>query len=211
MHPNSVFHTQSDAANLAFARDRAFGILAVNSTDGPLMSHVPFLLDEDGQTVWLHLVRSNAIVRALQEPQPVRIAVSGPDSYVSPDWYGVPDQVPTWNYVAVHLTGMLELRPQEELRTLLDRQTKLFEDRLLPKTPWKTSKMGEGVMERMMRMIVPCRMSVTGVDGTWKLNQIKPGAVRHRAAEHVAAYGQGAELAVLSALMLGVDGQGGSL
>ena len=211
MHPNPVFHTQTDAANLAFPRDRAFGILAVNGAEGPLLSHVPFLLDGNGQTLWLHLVRSNPIVRALQEPQKARIAASGPDSYVSPDWYGVPDQVPTWNYVAVHLTGVLELRPQEELHALLDRQSKLFEDRLLPKTPWKTSKMSPDVMERMLRIIVPCKMQVTGVDGTWKLNQNKPDAVRHRAADHVAAYGQGTELAVLSALMLGVDGQGGSL
>jgi transcriptional regulator len=207
MHPNPVFHTHDAAANLAFARDRAFGMLAVNGAEGPLLAHVPFLLDADGKTVWLHLVRSNPIARALQAPLPARIAVSGPDSYISPDWYEVPDQVPTWNYVAVHLVGLLELRPAEELHAILDRQTKLFEDRLLPKKPWKTSKMTEGVMEKMMRMIVPCRMQVTGVDGTWKLNQNKTDAVRERAAAQVAAYGQGSELGVLSALMLGAGGQ----
>ena len=60
--------------------------------------------------------------------------MSGPDSYISPDWYEVPDQVPTWNYVAVHLTGTLELRPQEELLDLLDRQSALFEARVRPET-----------------------------------------------------------------------------
>lgn len=208
MHPNPVFHTQDAARNLAYARERAFGVLAVNGADGPLVSHIPFLLDADGKTVWLHLLRSNPIVRGLDAPQAARIAVSGPDSYISPDWYGVVDQVPTWNYVAVHLTGQLELRPQRELHALLDRQSALFEDRLLPKPPWKTQKMSEGVMERMMRAIVPCRMSVTGVDGTWKLNQNKPDAVRHSAADHVEAYGQGTDLRVLAALMRAVDGQG---
>jgi transcriptional regulator len=209
MHPNPVFHTHDAASNIAFARERAFGVLAVNGPDGPLVSHVPFLLAQDGKTLWLHLVRSNPIARALQSPLPVRIAVSGPDSYVSPDWYGVDDQVPTWNYVAVHLTGVLELRPQEELRDTLDRQTKHFEDRLLPKKPWKTDKMSDGVMEKMMRMIVPCRMRVDAVNGTWKLNQNKTDAVRHRAADHVAAYGQGSELSLLSGLMHGADGQSG--
>lgn len=208
MHPNQVFHTQDAAHNLAYARERAFGVLAVSSEAGPLLSHIPFLLDEDGQTLWLHLLRSNPIVRELKSSQAAKIAVYGPDSYISPDWYGVVDQVPTWNYVAVHLTGMLELRPQDELHGILDRQTALFEERLRPKTPWKTSKMSEGVMKRMMRAIVPCRMQVTGVDGTWKLNQNKPDDVRHSAADHVDAYGQGMEIKALAALMRGVDGQG---
>ncbi|MFK7743883.1 MAG: FMN-binding negative transcriptional regulator [Roseobacter sp.] len=207
MHPNPVFHTQEAQHNLAYARARAFGILAVNGVEGPHLAHVPFLLDDDGKTAWLHLVRSNPIVRALKEPQTAKIAVSGPDSYISPDWYGVADQVPTWNYVAVHLTGQLELRPSEELHALLDRQSALFEDRLLPKTPWKTGKMSDGVMERMMRAIVPCRMEINGVDGTWKLNQNKADEVRLRAADHVEAYGQGVDIAVLSALMRAADGQ----
>ncbi|MEM9578426.1 MAG: FMN-binding negative transcriptional regulator [Pseudomonadota bacterium] len=208
MHPNPVFHTQTAAHNLAYARDRAFGVLAVNGCDGPLLAHVPFLLDEEGQTLWLHLVRSNPIARSLSEDRAATIAVSGPDSYVSPDWYGVPDQVPTWNYVAVHISGTLEKRPQEELRALLDRQSARFENRLLPKTPWTREKMSPGVMERMMRAIVPCRMKITGVDGTWKLNQNKPDAVRHQAADHVEAYGQGVDLGILAALMRGADGQG---
>ena len=208
MHPNPVFHTQAAAHNLAYARDRAFGLLAVNGTSGPLLSHIPFLLDDDGQTLWLHLVRSNPIVRQITEPRAATIAVSGPDSYVSPDWYGVPDQVPTWNYVAVHLSGTLEMRTQEELHGILDRQSALFENRLRPKTPWKTEKMSEGVMERMMRAIVPFRMQITAVDGTWKLNQNKADDVRLSAAEHVEAYGQGTDLKVLAALMRAADGQG---
>lgn len=207
MHPNPVFHTQTDEHNLAFMRDRAFGILAVNGPEGPLMSHIPFLLDDDGARVWLHLVRSNPIVRALKTPQSARIAVVGPDSYVSPDWYEVADQVPTWNYIAVHVTGLLELRPQEELHGILDRQSAFFENRLAPKTPWTSGKMAEGVMARMMRAIVPCSMRVTAVDGTWKLNQNKPDAVRHNAADAVEAFGIGTDVGVLAAMMRGVDGQ----
>jgi transcriptional regulator len=207
MHPNPVFHTHEDEQNLAFARARAFGVLAVNGPDGPLLSHIPFLLDDDGAMIWLHLVRSNPIVRALTEPLACTIAVSGPDSYISPDWYGVPDQVPTWNYVAVHVSGRLERLPQEELRGILDRESAFFEDRLRPKTPWTSGKMTEGVMEKMMRAIVPCRMIVTGVDGTWKLNQNKPDEVRLRAADQVEASGIGAGLHELAAQMRDPDGQ----
>lgn len=207
MHPNPVFHTAQAQENLAFARERAFGVLAVQGDGAPMLSHVPFLLNDEGDRADLHLVRSNPIVRALKTPLEARIAVSGPDGYVSPDWYEVPDQVPTWNYVAVHLTGVLELRPEAELRALLDRQSALFEDRLLPKTPWTADKMDTETLARMMRTIVPCRLTVTGVDGTWKLNQNKSPAVRLRAADYMDAYGMGAETRRLAALMRGADGQ----
>jgi transcriptional regulator len=203
MHPNPIYHDADADRNLAFARDRAFGVLAISGEDGPWMAHVPFLLSEDGNMAELHLVRSNPIARALKVPTPCKIAISGPDSYISPDWYGVSDQVPTWNYVAVHLSGVLELQPQEHMRDLLDRQSAFYEQRLLPKTPWAASKMTPEVLEKMMRQIVPCRMEVTDVDGTWKLSQNKPDEVRLRAAKGVAGHGFGTDPRALATLMLG--------
>ncbi len=208
MHPNPIFHDQDAVTNINFARSRSFGILAVNGDAGPVMAHVPFLIDENAEWLHLHLVRSNPIARALKEPLRARIAVSGADSYVSPDWYEIADQVPTWNYVAVHLTGTLELRPQAEIRDLLDRQSKHFEDQLEPKPPWKTDKMTPEVLDKMMRQIVPCRMKIEGIDGTWKLGQNKPDDVRLRAADHMNAFGIGMETHILAALMRGAGGQG---
>jgi len=67
-------------------------------------------------------------------------AISGPDGYVSPDWYEVPDQVPTWNYVAVHLRGTLERLPQDQMHAMLDMQSAHFEDQLAPKPPFNQNK-----------------------------------------------------------------------
>jgi transcriptional regulator len=200
MHPNPAFRHVTADRNLALARDRAFGILAVNGPDGPRLSHVPFLIAPDGQSLDLHLVRSNPILQLL--PAPAVIAVSGPDGYVSPDWYGMPDQVPTWNYVAVHLRGSLTVLPADAMRDMLDRQSAGFEDRLLPKVPWRTAKMTPEVRDRMMRAILPCRMAITAVDGTWKLGQNKPEAVRIRAAGAIAEAGLDHGAAALAALML---------
>ncbi|MEL7014265.1 MAG: FMN-binding negative transcriptional regulator [Pseudomonadota bacterium] len=201
MHPNRAFRKSSDTRNIRFAREQGFGVLCVTTGDVPLVSHVPFLLSEDGGQVELHLVKSNPIARSLSAPLRARLAVQGPHSYVSPDWYDVADQVPTWNYVAVHLQGTLELRPQEEMYDLLDRQSELFEAKLAPKRPWIAGKMTEGVMEAMTRQIVPCRMKVDKIDGTWKLNQNKPDDVRLRAADAVEEHGLGAGTDILAALM----------
>lgn len=202
MHPNPAFRTEETQRNIDFARERAFGTLAINGDDGPVTCHIPFLLEQDGHEAELHLVRSNPIAR-IDAPTKAVVTVMGPDSYISPDWYEVPDQVPTWNYVAVRLRGVLHPMPQDDLHPMLDRLSAHFETLLLPKTPWTTDKMGEGVMEKMMRMILPFRFEVTGIEGTWKLNQNKPDDVRERAAKQVAAYGQGLEIQTLAALMLG--------
>ena len=205
MHPNPVFHDVNVAKNISFARSRAFGVLALNGDDGPLISHIPFLLRDDAATADLHLVRSNPIARMGEGSHAAKILVSGPDSYVSPDWYGVQDQVPTWNYIAVHLTGTLERLPQDAMHDMLDQQSAAYEAQLLPKTPWTTAKMTSEVLEKMMRMIVPFQFTVTGVDGTWKLGQNKPELARVSAAEHMAEHGIGSEVEIIAAMMRNLD------
>jgi transcriptional regulator len=181
MHPNPAFRQTPTADSLAFARARGFGLLMLNGETGPLVAHVPFLLDADGQSAELHLSRGNPICRAAL-PGPAVIAVSGPDAYVSPDWYGpqdqVPDQVPTWNYVAVHLRGVLEPLPPQALRPHIDALSAEHEVRIAGKRPWTSAKMTEGAIERMMRMILPFRLRIDSVEGTWKLNQNKDAALR---------------------------------
>ena len=186
MHPNPAFRQDPRDKNLAFARARGFGILTLNGAEGPLAAHIPFLLNKDASFAELHLARSNPIARATL-PAPALIAVSGPDAYISPDWYGphseVPDQVPTWNYVAVHLRGTLEPLPDDALHPHVDALSAAHEARIAGKRPWTSAKMSEGALPRMLRMILPFRFRVASVEGTWKLNQNKPPEVRARAAE----------------------------
>lgn len=208
MHPNPVFRQEGPERNLGFARDRGFGVLSVNGDPAPMISHVPFALAEDGRSAEIHLVRSNPISRAVTGPTPAVIAVTGPDGYISPDWYGDPGQVPTWNYVAVHLRGHLHPLPDEALRASLETLTELFETRLLPKPPWTLDKTPKDVQARLMRMIRPFRFEVAHVDGTWKLAQNKAPQARLSAASHLSGAQIGQETALLAALMMGVgDGE----
>jgi transcriptional regulator len=185
MHTNPAFRTASTADNMEFARQRGFGILMLNGDDGPLASHIPFVLSGDGSFADLHLTRSNPIARSAL-PGPAVLAVSGPDAYISPDWYGLEDQVPTWNYVAVHLRGTLSALDAEVMKDHVDALSAVHETRLMPKKPWQSDKMGTGVMDRMMRMILPFRLAITSVEGTWKLNQNKPDEARANAAARLA-------------------------
>ena len=62
--------------------------------------------------------------------------------------------------------------------------------------------MPQDLIDRMMRQIVPARLTVTAIDGTWKLNQNKPDMVRERAARFVAGSQIGSDMGLLAALML---------
>ncbi|WP_136441804.1 FMN-binding negative transcriptional regulator [Pacificoceanicola onchidii] len=204
MHPNPTFRQTETQNALTFARARAFGTLAVNSDPVPLTAHIPFLLTEDGQAADLHLVRSNPIRKALG---PAVLTVTGPDAYISPDWYGADDQVPTWNYVAVRLTGTLEALPAEHLPDLLARQSAFFEDRLAPKPPWTMDKLTGETEARFMRMILPFRFHITDVQSTFKLGQNKPAEVRKAAAEQLTT-GFGSDLTALSDMMRNAEETG---
>ncbi len=186
MHPNPAFRQTPQDRNLDFARSRGFGALAVNGPMGPIMAHIPFILSSDGTYADFHLARSNAVI---QNTGPAVLAVTGPDAYISPDWYGIADQVPTWNYVAVHLRGTIHPLPEDTLQPHLDAISDMFEARLAPKPIWRSTKMAEGVMPRMMRMILPYRLQITTVDGTWKLGQNKSEPARLGAAAGLDALG----------------------
>ena len=132
MHPNPAFRKTDTARNLDFAYTRGFGVLCVNGTDGPVLAHVPFVMAADRSFVDLHLARSNNIIAAGM-PASAVLAVSGGDHYVSPDWYGLADQVPTWNYIAVHLRGTLAPLPPEALEPHLNELSAMQEATLAPK------------------------------------------------------------------------------
>jgi transcriptional regulator len=201
MHPNPAFRGVSSDESLAFARHRGFGTLCINAEQGPLLAHVPFLIVEDGGLIALiHLARSNAIARSAL-PSAAVLAVTGPDSYISPDWYGAADQVPTWNYVAVHLRGWLEPLAGDCLRPMVDDLSAAYEARLLPKKPWTSDKMSSDAMERMMRMILPFRLVIETVDGTWKLGQNKTDAQRSGAVDGLRSWPETSARSQLAALM----------
>jgi transcriptional regulator len=107
---------------------------------------------------------------------------TGPDAYVSPDWYESADQVPTWNYLSVEAEGSVAPLDEAELIALLDDLSTQEEARLLPKTPWSRDKMSDGRFEAMLRGIAGGRLFVERLEGTFKLSQNKSDADRRGAA-----------------------------
>jgi transcriptional regulator len=201
MHPNPAFRQESETRALDFARARGFGVFTAAGPEAVLAAHVPFVMED--RVLAAHLVRSNPLARHLRDgAKPALMIVSGPDAYISPDWYGEPDRVPTWNYVAVHLRGTLRLIAGERLRAHLDRLAANFEERLLPKKPWKADKMTPDLLANMMRQIVPAELTIEHVESTFKFGQNRGTSQILNAAAGLAAGGTpGSETLALAALM----------
>jgi transcriptional regulator len=170
---------QDRAASLACADARGFGTICAYDGTKPVASALPFYLSyaADGTPqAAFHLARHNPLAKLADGTSCWLLAVNGPDAYVSPDWYVSPDQVPTWLYQAVHLSGPVRLLSDEELSVQIDTLSAKFESWLLPKKPWTSGKMTVARLDAMKKAIVGLVMTVEEVEGSFKLNQHKSEA-----------------------------------
>jgi transcriptional regulator len=164
------------AASLAFAQARGFGTVCGWDGSKPIASSLPFCLtfaDDGTPQLAFHMARHNPLVNLADGTSSWLMAVTGADAYVSADWYVSPDQVPTWLYQAVHLTGTVRKLSDHELGPHLDMLSAKFEDWLAPKPPWTSSKMTAGRLAAMKQAIVGMVMTVEQIEGSFKLNQHK--------------------------------------
>jgi transcriptional regulator len=167
------------ASCLSFAEARGFGTVCAFDGNWPVASLLPFYLSyrSDGTPVAaFHLARHNPLVGLADGASSWLLAIAGADTYVSPDWYVSPDQVPTWLYQAVHLTGPVRKLSDADLSTQVDTLSAKFETWLAPKRPWTSAKMTAGRLEAMKKAIVGLSMTVEEVEGSFKLNQHKSEA-----------------------------------
>jgi transcriptional regulator len=180
MHPASAFHVEDEAVLLAHLAAHPFVTLAAAPGGRLAVAHAPVVVRrlEHSLALDFHLARGNALAPALHDGFRA-IAVSlAADAYISPDWYGSPDQVPTWNYVTVEAEGPVAALDETGLVALLDDLSAQEEARLLPKLPWTRGKMSPGRFEAMTRAIVGARLTIERLEGVTKLGQNKGVAER---------------------------------
>jgi transcriptional regulator len=186
MHPNSKFRWIDEPAMLDFIAEVGFGQVFVASDDGPAVCQVPLLVAAGA--LRFHVARRNACASVLDGATALASVVAL-DGYVSPDWYGTPNEVPTWNYVAAEAIGPVRRLPRAELIDLLDRLSAIQESRLAPKTPWTRAKLEPALLEGLVKSIVGFELRVNELRGTRKLSQNKPVEAIARAASTIAERG----------------------
>jgi transcriptional regulator len=176
VHPAFKVHR---AVALAFAAARGFGHVIACEGGRPVAALLPFQVTEaDGRLprVQFHVARPNSLAQLAAKGGPWLIAVAGDDAYVSPHWYASPEQVPTWLYETVQLSGPVHLVPTDYTCDHLDRLVAQFESALAPKPPWAADEVSSQRRAMLMKSIVAIEMTVETVEASFKLNQHKPDA-----------------------------------
>jgi transcriptional regulator len=159
---------------LAFAAERGFGVIVAADERGPRASHVPFVIlrRDDRVIVQIHLTAKNPLVSLADGSRRFLLIISGDDAYVSNDWYASRDNVSTWLYQAVHLSGVAHLRERDDNRAHGDTLLAVSEARL-PKQPWDLTQMEPTKRETMLASIRVIDFVVDEIEGQSKLNQHK--------------------------------------
>jgi len=200
-------HAEEDERRLLDAiRHYSFCTLIAVVDGEPAVAQAPVLVDpslgpKGGFRV--HLARGNAVAVAGADGARITLVATGPYAYISPDWYGIDDQVPTWNYVAVYARGVARRLDTGELHAQVATVSALHEERLAPKVPWRLDKLSPGRLERLYAGLIGLAIPFDAIEGKWKLSADKPEAARAGVIAGLEARGDSASLAI-AALMQGL-------
>ena len=136
----------------------------------PFATHLPLMMDKDKKCLYGHFARPNPQWKDIKD-QNVLAIFHGPHCYISPSWYETNTAVPTWNYVAVHVYGQVEIIDAEELMNSLRDMVWKYEE---PNSSYKLDQVDSGFIEGMTKGIVGFKIKIHKIEGKAKLSQNHP-------------------------------------
>ena len=165
------FESPDRALTLEVMRTYNFATLtSVDAEGAPFVTHLPVALTEEGDKVVLHfhMAKANPHCATLREKRVSMVAFLGPHAYMSPTVYADLRRVPTWNYIAVHAYGEpVELETNDAKDALLKSLIAIHEPAYADQ--WRA--LDEKYQTMMMSAICAYRMTVTQLEGKFKINQ----------------------------------------
>ncbi|MFT4266579.1 MAG: FMN-binding negative transcriptional regulator [Xenophilus sp.] len=175
----------------------SFATLVTHGAQGVQATHLPFLVDEEGEhgTLVTHLACANPQYRDLQAGAEALVIFQGPHAFVSPSWYENRLTFPTWNYTAVHARGLPQLiEAPEDVHRVLQRVVARYDTPL--GGAWRFDAMPAELTSSRLRAIAAVRIPVRQLEGKMKLNQDKSVADRRGVAAALERLGDAQSLAV---------------
>ncbi len=167
-------------------RANPFAILISDNAEAPFATHVPVVIREDGGQMVIrgHVARANPHWQYLQERARCLMIFHGPHAYVSPSNYAARENVPTWNYGAVHAYGEARVFSEpEELLGVLQDLIPTFEAAYAEQ--W--GSLSEAYRSRMLGHIVGFEIAVTKIEAKFKLSQNRTKDEQQKVIESLSA------------------------
>ncbi len=154
----------------SFIRDNSFGILVSQLNAKPWATHIPLELesDENGYEVLTgHIAKANPQWKDFDENELVLCIFNGPHAYVSSSWYKE-EEVPTWNYVAVHVYGKLRILNEQAVMASLHRLVDRYERN--SEHPISLKNMSQNTLKQV-KGIVGFQIEINDIQAKYKLSQ----------------------------------------
>lgn len=166
--------------------DYPFGVLVAVRDGRPEAVHIPFEWRQIAGQLALegHVAEANRLWQFAPETSEVLVIFQGPHTYVSPSWYTDPN-VPTWNYLAVHVYGTCRTMDQPELEAFLERLVNRYEAKRDNGRPW--ANLPGSLRDSQMRGIVGLRIDVTRIEAAAKMSQNRTDRDFRRIVQHLSA------------------------
>lgn len=165
-----------------FIRQFPFATLITVENKLPQATHVPIVVTENGATISLHTHIAKANPQVEQLKNGVFLIFSAPHAYISPKNYTSPINVPTWNYIAVHVYGKARLiESSYDLEQLMEKTITAFESEFM--SQWKT--LPADYKSALFEEIVAFEILIDKIEGKKKLSQNKSIEEQQRIAENL--------------------------
>lgn len=151
-----------------FIKEYSFATVFSIHQGVPEATHLPLYLSEDGKFLYGHFARANTQWKDILDQQ-VLAVFNGPHSYISSSWYETKDSVPTWNYVSVHVKGLIEMmEDEEEIRRSLHHLIEKYET---PNSSYDVNDVDFKYMTGLLKGIVPFKLRISTIEAVAKLSQ----------------------------------------
>ena len=166
-------HRNDNASEIrAFLKANSFGVLVSQYQNKPWATHIPLELEttEDGKEVLTaHIAKANPQWHEFDQNEEVLCIFNGPHSYISSSWYKE-EEVPTWNYIAVHVYGKLKILSEEEVMASMHRLVDKYEAN--SKNPISLKNMAPHTLKQV-KGVVGFQIEITDIQAQYKLSRTR--------------------------------------
>jgi len=135
----------------------------------PLITHLPVIYNDESGKLLGHIDKNNPQSKTLKDNMELSFIFKGPDTYISPSDYST-KQLPTWNYIIVHLKGKVTIIKQiEKAKQALVDMTNYLE---APNHQYRLD-INDSKMDNAINYIQTFEIEILNWVGKFKLSQDK--------------------------------------
>lgn len=171
---NLPYHKeQSEQVIKEFVERYPFAFLTgCDSENTPVATQLPVFIEDENNSKVLrgHLMKNTDHHKAFCQNENVLAVFTGKHTYVSGTWYSNPNSPSTWNYMSVHVKGIIRFLDDSALEDILRKTSLHFEDQnQLSTTVYDNLPLA--FKQRVMGAIVAFEIEVKEIDTVFKLSQ----------------------------------------